>query len=173
MFRFVECRHILPTGRKCHSPALRGKSYCYHHTKLHFRRWGSRQPRMLKTLALDDPRSLRTAVVEALTALHSPLTDPKKAAVILYGLNLAHNLSRQMQGQSEDVERQPNEAHHVIAIGHVTDAKISQKVPETSTAKMNNKLRNNHLCQHRPSFFFGVRNHEGKTSRCIDLVSNP
>lgn len=94
MFKFFECRHILPSGRKCHAPALRGKSYCYHHTKLHFRRWGSREPRMLKTRALEDPRSLQTAVAEALTALRSPLTDPKRAAVILYGLNLAKNLSR-------------------------------------------------------------------------------
>lgn len=96
MFKFVECRHIMTTGRKCHAAALRGKSYCYHHARLHFRKWGGRQPRMLKTLALDDPRSLRTAVAQALTSLRSPLTDRKRAAVILYGLNLANNLSKQV-----------------------------------------------------------------------------
>ena len=100
MFKFVECRHVLADGRKCHAPALRGKSYCYHHTKLHFRRWGAREPRMLKTLALNDPRGLQTAVAEVLTTLRSPLTDPKRAAVILYGLNLANNLSKQTQKQT-------------------------------------------------------------------------
>ena len=99
MFQFVECRHIMPTGRKCHAAALRGKSYCYHHAKLHFRKWATREPRMLKTVALEDPHCLTKAVAEALTALRSPLTDPKRAAVILYGLNLANDLSKRMREQ--------------------------------------------------------------------------
>ena len=109
MFKFTECRHLMPGGRKCHAPALRGKSYCYHHTKLHFRRWGAREPRMLKTLALDNARSLQTAVAEVLTALGSPLTDPKKAAVILYGLNLANNLSKRISppGSPETNSKNP------------------------------------------------------------------
>ena len=93
MFKFFECRHILPTGRKCHAPALRGKSYCHHHTKLHFRRWGSREPRMSTKVTLDDPHSLQVAVEEALNALRSPRIDSKKAAVSLYGLQLAASLS--------------------------------------------------------------------------------
>ena len=95
MFKFVECRHIMPTGRKCRAAALRGKPFCFHHAKLHFRKPVGREPRMLKTLALDDQRSLRTAVAEALSSLRSPLTDPRRAAVILYGLNLANNLNKQ------------------------------------------------------------------------------
>ena len=30
-----ECRHIMPNGARCQSPALRGKVYCYFHFKLH------------------------------------------------------------------------------------------------------------------------------------------
>ncbi len=30
-----ECRHIMPNGAKCQSPALRDKPYCYFHTRLH------------------------------------------------------------------------------------------------------------------------------------------
>jgi hypothetical protein len=96
MFKFVECRHIMPNGRKCRAAALRGKPFCYHHAKLHFRPVG-REPRILKTLAFDDQRSLLAAVAEALTSLRSPLTDPRRAAVILYGLNLANNLNKQMR----------------------------------------------------------------------------
>lgn len=94
MFKSVECRHIMPGGRNCHAMALRGKAFCYHHAKLHFRKPAG-HTRMLKTVALDDPQSLRTAVAEALTSLRSPLTDPRRAAVILYGLNLANNLNKQ------------------------------------------------------------------------------
>jgi hypothetical protein len=28
-----ECRHIYPNGRRCHSPALRGKPLCYFHSR--------------------------------------------------------------------------------------------------------------------------------------------
>jgi hypothetical protein len=34
---FIECRHRMPNGCKCHSPALCGKPFCYHHARLHFR----------------------------------------------------------------------------------------------------------------------------------------
>ena len=40
---YIECRHILPNGRKCHSPALRGKPFCFHHAKLHFGNCGHSQ----------------------------------------------------------------------------------------------------------------------------------
>ena len=29
---YPECRHIMPDGAKCHSPAMRGMAYCYYHT---------------------------------------------------------------------------------------------------------------------------------------------
>ena len=32
---FNLCRPIMPSGAKCHTPALRGKPYCYYHTRLH------------------------------------------------------------------------------------------------------------------------------------------
>jgi hypothetical protein len=32
---YKECRHIMPSGKKCHSPAHLDKSFCYHHTNLH------------------------------------------------------------------------------------------------------------------------------------------
>jgi len=29
------CRHIMPNGSRCDSPALRGKSFCYFHNRIH------------------------------------------------------------------------------------------------------------------------------------------
>jgi hypothetical protein len=29
------CRPIMPSGARCHAPALRGKPYCYCYTRLH------------------------------------------------------------------------------------------------------------------------------------------
>jgi len=88
---FVECRHIMPTGRKCHSPALRGKAFCFFHARLHFRRPAAASPGKLPHTGIED---LHTAVARVLTALASPLTDPRRAGVLLYGLNIAAGLSK-------------------------------------------------------------------------------
>ena len=136
MFKFVECRHILPTGRKCHSPALRVKSYCYHHMKLQFRRWGSRDPKTLKTIAHESLSSLQTAVAEALTSLRSPLTDPKRAAVILYGLNLANNLFKQTQKLSRVAPNRPKPtASKDFTSGPAVQNGIASPGPQTRQSK--------------------------------------
>jgi hypothetical protein len=31
MYSFKTCRHIMPNGRNCKSPAMRGSAYCYFH----------------------------------------------------------------------------------------------------------------------------------------------
>ena len=93
MFRFIECRHILPTGRKCHAAALRGKPFCFHHAKLHFRNSPTRRP-STASVSLEDLRGLRKAVAMALEALSSPLVDTRRAGLLLYGLHLAAHLSK-------------------------------------------------------------------------------
>jgi hypothetical protein len=96
---FIECRHILPNGRKCHSPALRGKPFCFHHAKLHFRNSATRKPRELPQLAIEDLHGIQTAVNKAITALSSPLIDTRRAGLLLYGLHLAANLSKRVSDQ--------------------------------------------------------------------------
>jgi hypothetical protein len=96
---FIECRHILPSGRKCHCPALRGKPFCFHHTKLHFRNSATRKPGELRPLAIEDLPGLHAAVANALTALSSPLIDTRRAGLLLYGLHLAANLSKRFSDQ--------------------------------------------------------------------------
>ena len=93
MFRFIECRHIMTTGRKCRAAALRGKPFCFHHAKLHFRNSSTRRPSTAQ-VRLDDLRGLRKAVAMALEALSSPLVDTRRAGLLLYGLHLAAHLSK-------------------------------------------------------------------------------
>jgi len=96
---FIECRHILPNGRKCHSPARRGKPFCFHHAKLHFRNAATRKPRELTLPGLEDLRDIQTAAAKALEALSSPLVDTRRAGLLLYGLHLAANLSKRISAQ--------------------------------------------------------------------------
>jgi hypothetical protein len=127
MFKFLECRHIMPSGRKCHSPALRGKPFCFYHAKLHFRTPSNRGPRMLKTIQVDDPHSLQAAVAETLTSLRSPLTDPYRAGVMLYGLHLANNLAKRISDcpRDEAIESDPG---HEIDPGQNTDQAMVDQV---------------------------------------------
>ena len=91
---FIECRHIMTTGRKCRAAAVRGKPFCFHHARLHFRNSSPRKSGKLASLKLDDASGLHAAVAEALKALSSPLTDIRSAGVLLYGLHLAAHLSK-------------------------------------------------------------------------------
>jgi hypothetical protein len=91
---FIECRHILPRGTKCKSPALRGKVYCYFHDCLRrFEQDGLRlteEPLCLPPL--EDARGIQMALGQILTALGSARLDTRKAGLYLYGLQLAAQL---------------------------------------------------------------------------------
>ncbi len=89
---YFECRHIMHNGARCHSPALRGKDYCYYHSHLHKRAKSS------SARAADDPLSLpfledrsaiQVAVSQILDALGSAKLDPQRAGLLLYGLQIA------------------------------------------------------------------------------------
>jgi hypothetical protein len=90
----------VPNGRKCHSPALRGKPFCFHHAKLHFRNSATRKPRELAEPKIQDLRGIQTAVNKAITALNSPLIDTRRAGLLLYGLHLAANLQTRIDATS-------------------------------------------------------------------------
>lgn len=91
---FIECRHIMPTGRKCRAAALRGKPFCFFHAKLHFRKSITRKPGKLTEPMIEDVSGIKVAVAKALTALCSPFTDTRRAGLLLYGLHLAADLSK-------------------------------------------------------------------------------
>jgi hypothetical protein len=90
---YQECRHIMPSGRKCHSPALRGQAYCYYHTNL--RRHG-RPPSTdnLTLSSIEDHRGIQIALSQVLSVLNSPYLDTRRAGLMLYGLQLAAQLAK-------------------------------------------------------------------------------
>jgi len=93
------CRHIMPNGNRCHSPALRGKHFCYFHTRLHARaaEKPSNPDQPLEFPVLEDPSAIQVALAEVLNRLGSAKLDPRRAGLLLYGLQIAsqnvkHNL---------------------------------------------------------------------------------
>ena len=86
-----ECRHIMPNGLKCRAPALRGKPYCYFHTRLH--RLAVAPPRKkeepFKLPILEDRSAIQLAIAQVLDAMGSVQFDPRQAGLYLYAIQLA------------------------------------------------------------------------------------
>ncbi len=81
----------MPNGAKCHSPALRGKPYCYFHTRLH--RFTAQPPitpdGILRFPVLEDRSAIQIALAKVLDALCYSRIDPRRASLLLYGLQIA------------------------------------------------------------------------------------
>jgi hypothetical protein len=88
---YSECRHIMPNGWKCSAPALRGKPFCYFHTRLHgFAAKPAAAPGApLKLPILEDRSAIQVALSQVLDALGSSQLDPRRAGLFLYALQIA------------------------------------------------------------------------------------
>ena len=102
---YIECRHIFPSGKKCQSPALTEKDFCYfHHNKR------NQQPRSPKsgepsTLIhhlpqLEDVDTIMTALSDVLVALAANRIDPRRAQILIYGLQVASQHSKRLSHPS-------------------------------------------------------------------------
>jgi len=105
---YQECRHIMPSGLKCHSPALLNEFFCYYHTNL--RRStapkGVFDDQSLKLPALEDSSALQLALTQILGALGSSKLDARRAGLLLYGLQIAAQItSRPATRRSTDFVR--------------------------------------------------------------------
>jgi len=88
---YFECRHIMPNGARCHSPALRGMHYCYYHTRLHIltRTPKLPDPEPVKFPVPEDSSSIQLALAQVFNQLAAEPIDPHRAGLILYGLQIA------------------------------------------------------------------------------------
>ncbi len=116
-----QCRHIFTDGRRCGSPCLRGEPLCYYH---HTNRQPAETPRArrsrLATFDLplpEDQSAIQHSIGQVLQRIASNDIDPRRAGLLLYGLQIASlNLpkppassrnakpSRESQSQPEIVE---------------------------------------------------------------------
>jgi len=86
-----ECRHIMPSGAKCHALALRGMPYCYFHARGHRPAQGQgripKQP--LKLPVLKDSSAIQVALGQVLSAIASSKINARSAGQLLYGIQIA------------------------------------------------------------------------------------
>jgi len=105
---YQECRHIMPSGAKCHSPALQDAPYCYFHARLHrlsaAQVAGSEEP--LNLPVLEDRSAIQLALSQVLKALGSASLDPRRAGLLIYGLQIAsQNVERKVDIDSKAAVR--------------------------------------------------------------------
>ena len=94
------CRHIFTDGRRCGSPCLRGEAFCYYH---HTTRRPIENPRQRRArqshfaLPLPEDRSaIQSSIGQVLQRIAANEIDPKRAGLLLYGLQIASlNLPRE------------------------------------------------------------------------------
>jgi hypothetical protein len=99
--RRFKCRHIHAAGHRCGSPCLRGEHFCYFHHLSHrplkIRDGVTPQPAdTVFTLPhIEDHSGIHLALADVLARIADRTVDPKRAGLLLYGLNTASlNLRR-------------------------------------------------------------------------------
>lgn len=98
-----ECRHIFPSGKRCHAAALRGKPLCYFHSRN--RGLTDRNRARTHSVALpplEDRGAIQVALNEVLAALAAGKLDRKECWPYLAAIQMAsRNLAL---GKAEDQE---------------------------------------------------------------------
>jgi len=91
-----ECRHILTSGRKCHQPALSGKSFCMHHCRTRNLVEANRARRHSIALPpLEDRSAVQMSIDVVLTALSAGKINRRTAATYVYAIKIgADNLEK-------------------------------------------------------------------------------
>ena len=106
-----QCRHIHASGHRCASPSLRQETFCYFHH-------ATRKPIAQQDLQLrrgkqatfhmpepEDRTAIQLAIGEVLRRIAANDIDPKRAGLLLYGLQIASsNLPKPTSQLAETVE---------------------------------------------------------------------
>jgi hypothetical protein len=104
---FNECRHILTSGHKCKSPALRGQAFCYFHSAA--RRYTNTSTTSVDPLLLpstEDTAGVQIAINQVLRALASSRIDRRHAGVYFYGLQIAARLAQKSDEKPSESVRE-------------------------------------------------------------------
>ncbi len=120
----LQCRHIFTEGRRCGSPCLRGEDFCYyHHTSRkpvpQLSRRRARQGAF--TLPMPEDRAaVQLSIGEVLARIAQNQLDPRRAGLLLYGLQIAlQSLPKPIANSTSNkkhAQKQPQPQPHVEEI---------------------------------------------------------
>jgi hypothetical protein len=88
-----QCRHIFTDGHRCASPCLRKEEFCYYHHTTRKPIANSKQRRSRRSafhlLLPEDRSAIQASIGEVLQRIASNDIDPRRAGLLLYGLQIA------------------------------------------------------------------------------------
>jgi hypothetical protein len=94
MSQYPECRHVMPSGLHCQSPAMRGSSFCYYHSRpvrpVRPRR-PSEEPIGLPFVL--EASSCLEAINEVIQALAGNRISNRRAAILLHSIQMVKSPS--------------------------------------------------------------------------------
>jgi len=131
-----QCRHIFTDGRRCASPCLRKEEFCYYH---HTTRRPVANPQRRRSrrsafhLPLPEDRSaIQASIGEVLQRISSNEIDPRRAGLLLYGLQIASlNL-----GKTQPATRTSDERETVETVEEITiDPELGVVAPRAEVSK--------------------------------------
>src|SRR5271154_990666 len=114
---YNECRHIFTSGKKCQSPALHDQNFCYFHgntRKRPARKDEAYEPYIAPQdtahhlTPLEDADAIQLAISDVVLALAANRIDPRRARILLYGLQVAsqNHRNRIAQAAKEEIPAQ-------------------------------------------------------------------
>ncbi|HXE91940.1 MAG TPA: hypothetical protein VNK82_13370 [Terriglobales bacterium] len=82
------CNHFKADGRRCGSPAIKGKRLCYAHLRARYPQKNGLLP------ALRDDEAVACAAMQVARALTEQSLDPRTASLLLWSLQIAKSTFR-------------------------------------------------------------------------------
>ncbi len=89
--RAPRCCHLKANGDRCGSPAVSGKELCYFHDK------ALADEHRIRLPVLEDANAIQVALMIVMDGLYRGNLNYKKAALLLYGLQIATINLRQLR----------------------------------------------------------------------------
>jgi hypothetical protein len=137
------CEHIKDDGHRCGTPAIRGRHFCYFHSRAH-------QPaarigdRYYRSSLPETVESLQIAVAEVLQALGRDDIAPKKAGSMLYGIHIATRILHMSQKTAKStnpvVTEVPAAMEEVLCVTSPSINRPTQSAVPIATADPNTCL---------------------------------
>ncbi len=119
------CRHIMPSGKRCGSPALRGASFCYYHSNLNRVERARKKSLPMPFAPLEDMRGIQLALTQLFNLADNPHADTARINQMLSILRLATRVAI----HAPDLPPQISPCEHC---GHLPAAPAEQLEVEAS-----------------------------------------
>ena len=113
------CHHVMPSGLHCQSPAMRGSAFCYHHARRiapSGKAAAAAVESRIEFTGTLDSHGIAQAIHQILNALGSNRISPRRASVLLFGLQMATSNPQQPAPTSPEIDfdQLPPEVHALL-----------------------------------------------------------